>query len=145
MVIRACRCTLDGNMDTMIHKHGHGRKVNRPDPRLLLRFTLALQVQIASLFRAWCVTLCCLSLSDLRQRSMIHHARNYDAYCVLVAGLVFRTVLPELGRAQATPHDSPGRKLAHISVIVSGVVTHIVLPELAQAQAAQYDTPDPKL
>ena len=35
--------------------------------------------------------LCCLSSAKLRQHSIIHQARNYDASYVIVSGLVYQT------------------------------------------------------
>ena len=55
----------------------------------------------------------CMEWMDgwLRQHTMIHHARNYAAFCVLVSGLVSHMVLPELGQAQAAQYETTGPNL----------------------------------
>ena len=50
-------------------------------------------------------------LAELRQHSMVHQARYYDARRVIVPGLVYQTAMPELGQAQATQYDTLGPKL----------------------------------
>ena len=42
---------------------------------------------------------------------MEQQALNCGAMCVIVSGLVYHTVLPELGRAQATEYTTPSPKL----------------------------------
>ena len=68
-----------------------------------------LDIQIIDMFCG--IVLCCLSSAKPRQRSMIRHAQNYDASCVIVSGLVYHTVLPELEQAQTTQYVTPSPQL----------------------------------
>ena len=55
------------------------------------------------------IIMCCMSLPKLRQHSLIHQARNYDAYCAIVSGLVCHMVLLEFAQAQAAQYGTPSR------------------------------------
>ena len=56
----------------------------------------------------------------------------HEATCVIVAGLVYRSVLPHCGEAQAAQYDTPGPKLRYKlrRRVLSVVVYHVVMLEI---------------